>query len=75
MLIQQKVVRRIDMNNKNDTLFLPQGSVRAIIALLLILPLPIMTYLSIEISPGYYTLIGMVVTFYFKSKDQNNGKS
>lgn len=54
-------------------LWLPEGSIRAIIALIILLPV---VYLLIigraDVIPDwYYVLLGMVITFYFESRKNN----
>ena len=57
-----------------ESLFLPKGSVRAIIALVLVLPMSIAMFYQVKIPEGMYALAGMAVTWYFRKADDLSKK-
>jgi len=60
----------------NQPLYLPRGSIRALIALIIILPVVYLLVMGkANVVPDwYYVLVGVIVTFYFESRKNNGGK-
>jgi hypothetical protein len=61
IVLLSKILPRAD----KYPLGLPKGSVRALLTLLVLSPLPIVLIKGVNIPEGYFTIAGIVLTFYF----------
>jgi hypothetical protein len=69
ILLLSKILPRVD----KYPLGLPRGSVRALLTLLVLSPLPLVLIKGSDIPEGYFTIAGIVLTFYFtiRTLDKN----
>lgn len=62
------VVSKLLPKNEKYPLALPKGTVRALLTLLIILPVPIVILKGIETPKGFWYIVGIVLTYYFGSR-------
>ncbi len=55
----------------DQPLWLPKGSIRAIIALLVVVTWVILLGFKVEVSKEFYVVLGALVTFYFQAREND----